>query len=227
MNINFDEELDCIFIHKPYDLKNENDLKELSKKYKIIKGNQTHSTNVKVITKENINEVFENVDGLITNLKNIYLLTVVADCQGILLFDKKNKVIGNIHSGWRGTLNRIIKNAVNIMINEFNSNVEDIKVYFSPCIHKCCFEVSIDVKEMFEKEFNDLEIENYITKGNREDKYYIDTLKLNIDYLIKLGIKKENIAYSDLCTKCNSDILHSYRKDKDLSGRNGLLISIK
>lgn len=227
MNISFDEELDCKFIHKPFDLKNENDLKELSKKYKIIKGNQTHSTNVKVITKDNINEVFENVDGLITNLKNIYLLTVVADCQGILLFDKKNKVIGNIHSGWRGTLNRIIKNAVNIMINEFNSNVEDIKVYFSPCIHKCCFEVSIDVKEMFEKEFNDLEIENYITKGNREDKYYIDTLKLNIDYLIKLGIKKENITYSDFCTKCNSDILHSYRKDKDLSGRNGLLISIK
>lgn len=227
MNISFDEELDCKFIHKPFDLKNENDLKELSKKYKIIKGNQTHSTNVKVITKDNINEVFENVDGLITNLKNIYLLTVVADCQGILLFDKKNKVIGNIHSGWRGTLNRIIKNAVNIMINEFNSNVEDIKVYFSPCIHKCCFEVSIDVKEMFEKEFNDLEIENYITKGNREDKYYIDTLKLNIDYLIKLGIKEENITYSDFCTKCNSDILHSYRKDKDLSGRNGLLISIK
>lgn len=227
MDIIFDEELDCKFIHKPFDLKNENDLKELSKKYKIIKGNQTHSTNVKVITKDNINEVFDNVDGLITNLKNIYLLTVVADCQGILLFDKKNKVIGNIHSGWRGTLNRIIKNAVNIMINEFNSNVEDIKVYFSPCIHKCCFEVSIDVKEMFEKEFNDLEIENYITKGNREDKYYIDTLKLNIDYLIKLGIKEENITYSDLCTKCNSDILHSYRKDKDLSGRNGLLISIK
>lgn len=227
MDIIFDEELDCKFIHKPFDLKNENDLKELSKKYKIIKGKQTHSTNVKVITKDNINEVFENVDGLITNLKNIYLLTVVADCQGILLFDKKNKVIGNIHSGWRGTLNRIIKNAVNIMINEFNSNVEDIKVYFSPCIHKCCFEVSIDVKEMFEKEFNDLEIENYITKGNREDKYYIDTLKLNIDYLIKLGIKEENITYSDLCTKCNSDILHSYRKDKDLSGRNGLLISIK
>lgn len=227
MNISFDEELDCKFIHKPFDLKNENDLKELSKKYKIIKGNQTHSTNVKVITKDNINEVFENVDGLITNLKNIYLLTVVADCQGILLFDKKNKVIGNIHSGWRGTLNRIIRNAVNIMTNEFNSNVEDIKVYFSPCIHKCCFEVSIDVKEMFEKEFNDLEIENYITKGNREDKYYIDTLKLNIDYLIKLGIKKENITYSDFCTKCNSDILHSYRKDKDLSGRNGLLISIK
>lgn len=227
MNISFDEELDCKFIHKPFDLKNENDLKELSKKYKIIKGNQTHSTNVKVITKDNINEVFENVDGLITNLKNIYLLTVVADCQGILLFDKKNKVIGNIHSGWRGTLNRIIRNAVNIMINEFNSNVEDIKVYFSPCIHKCCFEVSIDVKEMFEKEFNDLEIENYITKGNREDKYYIDTLKLNIDYLIKLGIKEENITYSDFCTKCNSDILHSYRKDKDLSGRNGLLISIK
>lgn len=227
MNISFDEELDCKFIHKPFDLKNENDLKELSKKYKIIKGNQTHSTNVKVITKDNINEVFENVDGLITNLKNIYLLTVVADCQGILLFDKKNKVIGNIHSGWRGTLNRIIKNAVNILINEFNSNVEDIKVYFSPCIHKCCFEVSIDVKEMFEKEFNDLEIENYITKGSKEDKYYIDTLKLNIDYLIKLGIKEENITYSDLCTKCNSDILHSYRKDKNLSGRNGLLISIK
>lgn len=227
MNIEFDELLDCKFIHKPVDLSDEKDLIELSKKYRFVKGKQTHSANVKIITEDNINDFHENVDGLITNLKGIYLLTVVADCQGILLFDKKNKVIGNIHSGWKGTLNRIIKNAINIMIDNYNSNPKDIKVYFSPCIHKCCFEVSEDVREMFIEEFNDLDINSFIKKGNDKGKYYIDTLGLNIEYLKELGIKKENISYSNLCTKCNSDILHSYRKDKELSGRNGLLICIK
>ena len=55
---------------------------------KIIKPNQNHTNIVKVVTEENTNEVFEDVDGLITNLKNIALVTSLADCQGILLYDR-------------------------------------------------------------------------------------------------------------------------------------------
>jgi len=44
--------------------------------------------------------------------------------------------------------------------------------------------------------------------------------------LEELGIKSENIIESKLCTVCHSDVFHSYRKDKENSGRNTAIIGI-
>ena len=241
IDINLDTDLISLFIHKPYNFKLDTVLeedrikqyKEIEEKInysfkKIVGTKQTHSNNIKVIDNNNINTTFENVDGLITNLKNVALVTYVADCQSILIYDTKNKVIGNVHSGWKGTLTRISTNAINIMINEFNSNPEDIKIYISPSIHKCHFEVGEELKEEFIKEFSDINIEDYITKGDykEEQKYYIDTIEINKKVLMNLGIKEENISSSDICSMCN-DYIHSYRKDKPNDGRNVTLICMK
>ena len=51
---------------------------------KIIKPIQMHTNKIEMVTEENINDIFENIDGLITNLKGIALVTSLADCQGIL-----------------------------------------------------------------------------------------------------------------------------------------------
>lgn len=78
---------------------------------KIIKSAQKHTDIVKDITKYT-DEKFEFVDGFITNKKNIPLVTKYADCTPIILYDKMKNVIGNVHSGWRGTLQRISAKAV-------------------------------------------------------------------------------------------------------------------
>lgn len=199
-------------------------------KFKCIKKSiQVHSNNVKVLTNDNINEEFNDNDGIITNLKGVALVTYVADCQAILLYDPVNKVIGNIHSGWRGTLNSIISVALNLMKDNFNSKYEDIRVYINPSILECCFEVDRDVMELFKDKFN--YINNFISfRNNNEYKYYIDTVKINVEVMKKLGIKKEHIFCSNVCTKCNNDIYHSYRdyKSKKIeSGRNIALICLK
>lgn len=196
----------------------------------FLKPIQTHTNIVKCVTEENMHDDFDNVDGLITNLKNIALVTSLADCQGILLYDSNKKVIGNIHSGWKGTLNRIIKNAIDLMITEYHCNSKDIEAYICPSILKCCFEVDDDVKNDFVNEFEDIEISNYITLGEIKEgkqKYYIDTTMINRDILINLGLLKENIIISDLCSKCNSDIIHSHRKEGTMSGRNIAVIALK
>lgn len=197
---------------------------------KILKPIQTHTNIVKCVTEDNMNETFKDVDGLITNQKGIALVTSLADCQGILLYDKEKQVIGNIHSGWKGTLNRIIENAINLMKNEYHSNPNNIEAYISPSIQKCCFEVDADVKELFENEFTDIDIASCITLGEikeNKQKYYIDTVKINEQVLVKLGLSKNNIISSTICSKCNSNIIHSHRQDKDLSGRNIALICLK
>lgn len=197
---------------------------------KIIKPNQNHTNIVKVVNEKNINEVFENVDGLITNLKNIALVTSLADCQGILLYDKEKQVIGNIHSGWKGTLNKIIINAIDLMITTYNSNPQNIEVYITPSIEKCCFEVDEDVKKLFINNFKEIDINNFITLGEIKDnkqKYYIDTLEINKAIMINKGIKVENITLSNICTKCQSNYFHSHRSEGINSGRNIALICLK
>lgn len=194
------------------------------KAIKFIKANQTHTSNVEVVTKDNLNDKFIETDGLITNLKNVALVTSLADCQGILLYDSKKEVIGNVHSGWKGTLNKIVENAVKLMIDTYNSNPEDIEAYITPSILKCCFEVDEDVVDMFKNNFDN--IDDLITLGEFKDKqkYYIDTVEINKRILLNLGLKNENINLSNLCSKCNNDIIHSHRADGVDSGRNVAII---
>ncbi len=81
---------------------------------------------------------------------------------------------------------------------------------------------------MFEKKFEKTgKIDQIIKKSQNNNKYYIDTTLANRIILKEEGLKDENIIDSMICTKCNSDKLHSYRKDKEYSGRNTAIISLK
>ena len=142
----------------------------------LIKPIFTHSSNVKVITnKENQNAPdFENeslneVDGLITEKRNIILAATNADCIIILLYDKSKNIIGNVHSGWRGTLNGIIKEEISKMKGVFGCNPSDIICAICPSIRKCHFEVDEDVMEMFKEKYRYTNmLDEIIYKGDKK-----------------------------------------------------------
>jgi len=197
---------------------------------KIVKPIQTHTNIVKVLNEDNISDEFNDVDGLITNMKNVALVTSLADCQGILLYDDNKKVIGNIHSGWKGTFDKIIENAIKLMINEFGCNPKDIEAYITPSIMDCCFEVDEDVKNMFQNKFQDINIDELIKLGEikeEKQKYYIDTIEINRRVMLNLGLNESNIISSNMCSKCNFNIIHSHRYEGINSGRNIALICLK
>ena len=56
-------------------------------------------------------------DAIVTKIKNVGISILAADCAPILLYDPSQKIIGCIHSGWKGALNGIIKNTINILEN--------------------------------------------------------------------------------------------------------------
>ena len=89
----------------------------------VVRPYQTHTDNVKVVRKI---EKLEDTDGIITNKKEIALITTSADCISLLLYDPVKKAIGSIHSGWKGTLKGIIVKAIEKMKNEYKSKPEDI-----------------------------------------------------------------------------------------------------
>jgi YfiH family protein len=183
---------------------------------------------VVAITLDNLDDELNDVDGVITDLKDVALTIATADCQNIFIYDKKKEVIANVHSGWKGTLNKILRNTIVKLVDVYRCEVQDLIVCIGPSILKCCFEVDSDVVDMFRREFKD--IEDTISLGevkNDKQKYYIDTVEINRKELIDLGVPKENIIVSDICTKCSSDKYHSYRAHGMDSGRNVSLIVMK
>lgn len=221
--------------------------KELNIEYKnLCRPKQTHTDVVKKIEDgdEGIyKEKFFDVDGLVTDKKNKALVFCFADCTPLLFFDPVKKVISNVHSGWRGTLQTIGRNAVNKMIEDYNCKPEDIICCIGPTIRKCHFEVDEDVKDLFYNKFKDeINIEKYIetmnTTGTKlqwikqtvevkplgdpqhKSKYYIDTVGINKSVLLNLGLKCENIIDSKICSVCEEEKVHSYRAHGEDSGRN-------
>jgi len=167
---------------------------------------QTHSSNVKFITKPG---VYNNCDGLITSKKyNIPLIIKVADCVPIYIYDTKTQYYGLIHSGWKGTKNHIIMNALEIFSDNSNVFLENIKICIGPHIKSCCYEVDWDVAQYF----------SFIRRDKHKNKWLLN-LEKEIKYdVINQGVLSKNIFTIDICTyeslKCES-----FRRDGAKSNR--------
>ena len=190
--------------------------KETRINYKnIVMSRQTHTTNVHIVTKDDIGKGvtvendLENTDGLITNEKGIAITTFSADCVPLFFVDTENKVIALAHAGWRGTVNGIALETVKKMTENFGTKPENIVAAIGPSIGKCCFQVDMPVVS----EFMD-KIENakrFIEKDTEEGKFKIDLWGVNAFLMEKAGILKENIEITDLCTMCNPELFYSHR----------------
>lgn len=199
----------------------------------VIRPTQTHSDCIKCVYQKKSEgpdiylPEYEEVDGLLTDKKNLVLSTTNADCNLILLYDTNRKVIGNIHAGWKGTFKKIALKAVKKMQEEYGTNPEDLIACLAPSLRKCCFEVHSDVerpcREIFEYTNR---ISDIISKG-KEDTYYIDTVLINKLLLKEAGIKEENIIDSNICSMCNSSEIHSRRAEGENYGVGTLLVSLK
>lgn len=196
----------------------------------ICRPRQTHTDRVEKVEdgEEGIyNPKFNNVDGFTTDKKNKVLMLGFADCTPLLFYNPVKNVIANTHSGWKGTLQTIGLKTVEKMQKEYDCKPEDIICCIGPHIRKCHFEVDEDVKDLFYNKFKDLEGINEIIRHNKENnKYYIDTAQINKQTLLNAGLKEENIIDSNICTVCNSDICHSFRAEKELSGRAVTIIEL-
>jgi YfiH family protein len=168
---------------------------------------QIHSD---VVTVAQSAGVYSDCDALVTNKENIFLSISIADCVPIFLYDCSKHVVAGIHSGWKGSKNKILLKAIKIMEKEFNSNTKDIFAYIGYSASKCCYEIESDVAFQFEEKY-------YQQKD--ESKFLLDLKSFNSDILTEAGVPKNQIEISEFCTICNPNFLHSYRRDGKNAGR--------
>lgn len=198
-------------------LKNEFTLKNLSK------NKQIHSNIVNKIDKTNIGQIVDG-DAIITNEKNVPLVILTADCVPVVLVDTENKAVGLAHAGWRGTYGKICEETLKSMKENYNTNPKNVIAIIGPSIGNCCYEVSYDLVEKFEKLLPNIDEKIYEV---RDEKYYLNLWEINTVILKEFGVLKSNIINMNICTSCNCDRFFSYRKHQKTPKRIGTFIEIK
>lgn len=195
----------------------------------LVKPLQRHTDNILIIKNKVKQETpdiqldyLDGVDGLITNKKNIAIATTSADCLCVVLYDPEKKVIANVHSGWRGTFQKIVPKALVMMQEKFGTVPEKVLAFFMPAIRQCHFEVEEDVMQECKKIFAyTSQLHRIIKIGrilNNVQKYNIDNIYINQLLLEEKGVLRQNMIDSGLCSVCHSEKIHSRRADIEKYG---------
>ena len=187
----------------------------------LLIPSQSHTDNIAVIKEQGYVNL-SDTDGIITNLLNTPVMLLFADCTPIILYSDKNKILGVIHAGWRGTAKLIAAKAVKIFKNEFSVSPEEIKAVIGPAIGQCCYPVSIEVAEQLNRTIKETYDNIFLEEKN---KTYVDLKKLNAQQLWEAGVRE--IDTTEHCTSCMNKIFYSYRADNGRTGRHCAIAAIK
>jgi polyphenol oxidase len=93
--------------------------------------------------------IYGEADGLVTALPGVCLVIRTADCVPVFVFDRKRRVLGAVHSGWRGTRLGIAGKLVREMKRLHGSSPVDLGAYILPSIGPDSYTVGRDVADLF------------------------------------------------------------------------------
>ena len=191
---------------------------------KFVFQNQQHSNKVRIANPSDCQNFaehtysFNDSDALVTNRKGICLFVFAADCVPVLLFDKKEKVIAAVHSGWRGTVKKILQYTLAAMKENFGSRPENILAGIGPAVRQENYEVGGEVADAFYEAYGHAAQDFIFTpKGKKE---HLDLYAANHYLLRQFGVPDAQIEISEYCTYENSELFFSARR-KIRSGRFG------
>ena len=171
---------------------------------------QVHGRNVVRAINDTRWRECDSCDALFSSDSGTALGIKVADCLPVSMADMDRGVIANIHSGWRGAVQKIATEAIDV-IGPVGVNAQ---AWLGPSIRVCCFEVGEEVVDEFRAAYSNAEA--FVDRSNA--KPHIDLPSLTAALLIERGFAPEDIHDSRLCTRCDGSIFHSYRRKR--GGRN-------
>jgi polyphenol oxidase len=170
---------------------------------------QVHQTRIVNVTASTSRDELMETDALISNEKGIGIAVMSADCVPILLYDRKNKAVAAVHSGWKGTVARILEKTLHRMNEEFGTTGEDISAGIGPSVCQESYEVGEEVVTQVNAAFGN---EASLMIAQPHNKAKLDLWKANKIQLLEFGVKDSEIEISNLCTVKNNNYFFSARK---------------
>jgi YfiH family protein len=171
---------------------------------------QVHGATVRRAMKDTAWRECDSCDALFADANEVALGIKIADCLPVALIDPTRHVIANVHSGWRGAVQRITAEAIDALRRDTLFEPREAFAYLGPSIRVCCFEVGEEVAAQFASEFVD----------RSRAKPHIDLVSYTVAMLRAYGFTDARVSDSELCTRCEGSIFHSYRREGKGGGRN-------
>lgn len=133
-------------------------------------------------------------DGHVAAERGIILAVSVADCVPIFIAHESG-IVGILHSGWRGTVARIVDSGIKAFAR-LGLPPDELKMHLGPAICGRCYEVSAEVREQ-------LTGQPATRPGN------VDLRSLIAEHAREIGVS--DVSVSSDCTRCDNDRFFSHR----------------
>jgi hypothetical protein len=156
--------------------------------------------------------VFDRCDGLWSDEPGQAMMLLTADCLPVAIAREptngRRPAVAILHVGWRGLLGGIVAAGARALEGG------RLAAAIGPGIGPCCYEVGPEVAEPFRAAYGGEVIEDR----------NLDLWSAAERALREAGC--EEVERTDLCTSCNPELFFSHRRDRGVTGRQGVVAYI-
>ena len=180
-------------------------------------------------------------DIVLTDDPSMAVAIQTADCVPILIADRRTRAVAAAHAGWRGLAARVPAIAIERMVRDAGSDVNDLVVAVGPAIGACCYEVGADVRARFaEEDYSSPQLARWfrsapsllignppmpsLATARRPDHWFFDGWSCVREQLESAGVPGDQIFIAELCTASHEASFCSYRRDGTAAGRLAAVI---
>ncbi len=183
---------------------------------KLSHQNQVHGTTVVRLSGEETDTPPH--DAQISDVPGLALLTLGADCPGLLACDPERRMVGVAHAGWRGAVAGIVPQWLDAFARA-GSPAKDLHVAIGAGIGPCCYQVGPEVVAQAQAWPG-----GQRAVEERDGRSYFD-----IRALLRMQLEDRKVASLEVapyCTACNPTLFYSHRQSGGRTGRFGLAIGL-
>lgn len=165
---------------------------------------------------KDLSKIILEADGVVTKEKGIFFYLNFGDCIPLVIYDKKQDLMVFCHLGWKSIKMDLHVEAVDYLIKNYNSKIEDLLVELGPSIKKDHYIMKNPV-QLNLKEWN-----NFIEKVD------IDNYKVDLGGYVVYKLKQKGVSsikVSDIDTFSNKEYFSNYRENVLNLDKRGRFIS--
>jgi polyphenol oxidase len=152
----------------------------------------------------------EACDGWWSDERGQGMMLLTADCLPVAIARSNGDepALAVLHVGWRGLLAGIVENGVGALGDG------PLAAATGPGIGPCCYEVGPEVAEPFAERFGPEVV------ADRK----LDLWRATEQALNEAGVS--DVERTDLCTFCHPELFFSHRRDRGITGRQGVIAAV-
>lgn len=206
--------------------------------HRLTCGEQVHGVGVTRVTPELVgrgafswDDSIPDSDAIHTNLAEVPLLLLVADCVPVLIYDAVHHAVAVVHAGWRGAIAHIVERTMDSMHEAYGTLPSDCYLFIGPSIGADSFEVSEEIAEQFRQDMRALglsqvdQVVRYIQRAEQPTPH-VDLKGYIAACVVHKGVPLKQVSVSSTDTM-TTDGCYSYRRDHGRAGRMAMFAVLR